>query len=91
MKKLSLVLIAVVVAGAAFAAPKAKTTIHCAVMPSNVVNIAKATAKHMYADVSGKRYFFCCGGCPEEFKASPAKFTKTAEFIKVPAAKKTTK
>jgi YHS domain-containing protein len=27
-----------------------------------------------YQDYEGKRYYFCCGGCPEKFKAEPAKY-----------------
>ena len=30
-----------------------------------------------HQDYKGKRYYFCCAGCPEEFKADPAKFAKT--------------
>ena len=63
------------VAVSAVAAPK---TIACAVMPKNKVDIASATKNHMYSDYKGKRYFFCCGGCPETFKADPAKYAKAA-------------
>jgi YHS domain-containing protein len=52
-------------------------TIACAVMTSNKVNIADATKKKMYSDYKGHRYFFCCGGCPEEFKKNPEKFKKS--------------
>jgi len=65
----------------------APTTIKCAVMTGNTVNIADATKKHMYADYKGKRYFFCCGGCPGQFKASSAKFAKNAS-IPTPKTKK---
>ena len=27
-----------------------------------------------FADYNGKRYFFCCGGCPQKFRADPAKY-----------------
>ncbi len=27
-----------------------------------------------HQDYNGKRYYFCCGDCPEQFKADPAKF-----------------
>jgi YHS domain-containing protein len=27
-----------------------------------------------YQDYEGKRYYFCCGDCPEKFKADPAKY-----------------
>lgn len=78
----------------AFAAPgdkgKAKaapTEIKCAVMPDHTVKIADATKNKMFADYKGKRYFFCCGGCPGQFKANPAKFAK-AESIPTPKADK---
>jgi YHS domain-containing protein len=86
MKKLiSLTILATMIVGFAGAqttkpAPKAPTTIACAVMPSNKVNIAEATKKHMYADYKGNRYFFCCGGCPGAFKKSPATYVKSAHI-----------
>lgn len=94
MNKLAIVaLISAVVVGGAFAqgkpgakAPKTQTTISCAVMPDDKVDIAKATKGHMYADYKGRRYFFCCAGCPEKFKANPAKYSKAAS-IATPKAK----
>jgi YHS domain-containing protein len=74
----------------ATAAPKDPTTIACAVMPTNKVDIKKATASKMFADYKGKRYFFCCGGCPSAFKANPAKYAKAAS-IKTPKAPKDSK
>src|SRR5687767_8036764 len=68
---------------AAKAAPK---DLHCAVMATNKVNIADATKKKMYADHKGRRYFFCCAGCPEAFAKEPAKFAK-ADSIPVPKKK----
>jgi len=62
------------------AAPK---EVPCAVMPTHKVNIADATKKNMFADYKGGRYFFCCAGCPAEFKKDPAKFAK-AEHIPTP-------
>lgn len=67
-----------------------KTTIHCAVMADNTVNIADATRTHKYADYKGHRYFFCCGDCPGMFKKNPAKYAK-GESIKTPKASKKTK
>lgn len=29
-----------------------------------------------YQDYKGKRYYFCCGMCPEKFKASPEQYLK---------------
>lgn len=68
-------------------APATPKTIACAVMSTNKVDIAKATKNKMYADYKGKRYFFCCGGCPDAFKADPAKFAKSAS-IPTPKAPK---
>ena len=80
----------VVLASAAFAGPPAKksamskkpqaATIACSVMPARMVNIKDATAHKMFADYKGGRYFFCCGGCPGEFKKSPAKFASNAHI-----------
>ena len=73
-----------VLAGAQVEKAEAKP-MHCAVMPSNKVDVAQATAKHMYADYKGRRYFFCCNGCPQAFKKNPAKYAK-AESIVTPKA-----
>ncbi len=93
MKKLALsALLAVSVVGLAGAqtaqkTAKTPTTISCAVMPANKVNIALATKNHKYVDYKGRRYFFCCGGCPAAFKANPAKFAKSASIPTPKAAK----
>jgi YHS domain-containing protein len=74
---------------AAFADGKDKE-IKCAVQGWKI-SIAQATKDHMFADYKGRRYFFCCSGCPEEFKANPAKFAPKAESIPSPkVAKKST-
>lgn len=92
-KLISLTVVAASIIGVAAAqgtkkAPaKAPTSIACAVMTKNSVDIAKATKNKMYADYKGKRYFFCCAGCPEAFKANPAKFAK-APSIPTPKASK---
>ena len=65
---------------AAKAAPK---EVACAVMKDHKVNIADATKKKMFADYNGSRYFFCCAGCPAEFKKDPSKFAK-ADHIPTP-------
>jgi YHS domain-containing protein len=59
----------------------------CAVMTDHKVNVKEATAKKMFADYKGNRYFFCCGGCPAAFKKDPAKFAK-APHIATPKGKK---
>lgn len=77
----------VALAPAAFAAPGGKqapktkkpaapATITCPVMAGRKVNIKEATAKHLYADYKGNRYYFCCTMCPKMFQANPAKYAK---------------
>jgi YHS domain-containing protein len=82
--KTLLVLSALVVSAASFAAPQ--KMIACAVMTHSKVNIAAATAAHKYQDYKGNRYFFCCGMCPTDFKKNPGKYAKNAH-IKTPKAK----
>lgn len=83
------------VVGAAFAQKVPKKvptqtpkTIACAVMTDDMVNIAQATKTKMFADYKGRRYFFCCAGCPGAFKADPAKFAKNASIPTPKPAKK---
>ncbi len=45
----------------------------CPVMGS-VIKTEEDAVGHQ--DYEGKRYYFCCGDCPEQFKANPEKFTK---------------
>lgn len=87
---IALVSAAIVTGAVAQGKPKAKapatpTTIACAVMPDDKVDVAKATKNHMYADYKGRRYFFCCAGCPDSFKKNPAKYSKSAS---IPTPKK---
>jgi YHS domain-containing protein len=35
--------------------------------------------KAVHADHEGKRVYFCCGGCIDEFKKDPAKYVKKLE------------
>jgi YHS domain-containing protein len=88
---------AVMLAPAAFAGPgkkaPAKTPVtpaklECPVMAGHPVDVKDATAKKMYADYKGNRYFFCCAGCPPQFKADPAKFAKGQHIATPKAAKK---
>ena len=37
------------------------------------MNVNPASAKHVY-EHAGKKYFFCCAGCVEKFKADPGKY-----------------
>jgi YHS domain-containing protein len=88
MKAITTLLIAASLVAAAVAAPpKTPKTITCAVMTGNKVNIAEATKAKHFADVKGRRYFFCCEGCPAEFKAHTAKYLKSAS-IPTPKAPK---
>lgn len=94
MKKLLMGGAMLVLATAAFAGPpkadkSEKKEIPCAVMQKDKVNIKDATEKKMFADYKGRRYFFCCAGCPEAFKKDPAKYA-SAESIATPKAGKTT-
>jgi len=41
--------------------------------PACGMNVNPLTAKHVY-EHAGKTYYFCCAGCMEKFKASPAGF-----------------
>ena len=87
MKKLSLLaLMSLALVGGALAQKpvKAPTKISCAVQKGDMVDVAKATKDKMYADYKGKRYFFCCQGCPDAFKKDPAKYAKTAPSIPTP-------
>ena len=38
-----------------------------------MIDPAKAYSKTVY---KGKTYYFCCAGCPEEFKKNPGKYAK---------------
>ncbi len=38
--------------------------------------IASADAAVGHQDYEGKRYYFCCAGCPEKFAADPEKYAK---------------
>ena len=80
MKRLMLLAgAALMVAPAAFAGPdKSKTPdkIECPVMKGRMVDVKDATAKKMFSDYKGKRYYFCCGMCPKAFAKDPAKYAK---------------
>lgn len=60
--------------------------IKCAVQGIKT-SMAQATKDKMFTDYKGRRYFFCCNGCPQEFKSNPAKYAKTAESIPIPKAR----
>lgn len=84
--KFLLPLVVLICASSAFADDKPKPKdkeIKCAVQ-GWPISIAQATKDKMFADYKGRRYFFCCSGCPEEFKANPVKYAKTAQSIPTP-------
>ena len=35
--------------------------------------------KNVYTDYQGKRIYFCCSGCPDDFKKDPDKYMKKLE------------
>jgi len=51
---------------------EAKSQTTCPVMGGNI-------DKNIYADYQGKRIYFCCKGCDEEFKKNPEKYLKKLE------------
>ena len=44
--------------------------------------------KNIYTDYQGKRIYFCCAGCDQEFKKDPGKYLKKleAEGVQLPSA-----
>ena len=48
-----------------------KGQIQCPVMGSVIASEDKAIS---YQDHNGKRYYFCCDGCPDSFKKDPKKY-----------------
>lgn len=50
-----------------------KGELFCPVMKSVVASKEKAVG---FQDYEGKRYYFCCGMCPDKFKENPALYAK---------------
>jgi xanthine dehydrogenase accessory factor len=48
-----------------------------AIDPICGMRVAIAGARH-HADVEGRRYYFCCGGCRARFLGEPARYTSSA-------------
>lgn len=48
-----------------------KGEIICPVMGTVIKDVKDAVG---HQDHNGKRYYFCCGGCPDQFKDNPSKF-----------------
>jgi YHS domain-containing protein len=73
---LSLVVIGIFLIGSTVLVPeiqaKGVPQANCPVM-GNPIN------KDHYVDYQGKRVYFCCAACPEEFKKDPAKYMKKLE------------
>ncbi|MFA5110800.1 MAG: YHS domain-containing protein [Desulfobaccales bacterium] len=72
MKKFKVLILALTLA--AFAAGSlwaadAKPQTACPVLAGNI-------DKQLYLDYQGKRIYFCCAGCDQEFKKDPAKYMK---------------
>ena len=70
-------------------APAVKKQTACPVMGGQVNT-------NIYVDANGKRVYFCCNGCPAEFKKNPAKYIAKLEkdgvtLDKTPAADQTKK
>lgn len=94
MKKLALLsVVSLALAAGACAQTKAKPAakpakkISCAVMKGDMVEIAKSTKDGKFSDYKGRRYFFCCPHCVDQFKKDPAKYAK-APSIPTPKKKK---
>jgi YHS domain-containing protein len=62
-------------------------TLKCAV-EGKEINVKDALSNKMFADYKGRRYLFCCPGCPAAFKEDPAKF---ASAPSLPSPKRETK
>lgn len=88
MKRVLPVLALAAVTVAAFAQTAKVKQLECAVMKGHNVDIAKATKDKMYADYKGRRYFFCCGGCPPAFKENPGKYADKKKSIPTPKKSK---
>jgi len=68
---LVLLLVLALAAGPALAAEPQPQTV-CPVLGGNI-------DKKVYVDYQGKRIYFCCPGCPAEFKKDPEKYLKKME------------
>lgn len=79
MKKITLLLLALIIALtlgthvlAADATGKGATQTLCPLMNGPI-------DKKVYTDYEGKRIYFCCAGCIDDFKKDPAKYLKKME------------
>ncbi|MHB9074052.1 MAG: YHS domain-containing protein [Desulfobaccales bacterium] len=74
-KALILALTLAAFAAGSIRAAEAKPTKPQTVCPVLAGNIDKK----VYADYKGKRIYFCCEGCDQEFKKDPEKYMKKLE------------
>ena len=90
MKKALLAAVIATLAVGAFAGQKPKDKAPQLTCPvtGGKIDIAGATKNKMFADYKGRRYFFCCNGCPQAFKKNPAKYAKVSDSIPTPKAEK---
>lgn len=49
----------------------------CPVMGDPITN------RNFFTDYQGKRIYFCCAACPEEFKKDPGKYLKKLDMTKL--------
>lgn len=66
----------VVLAGSAFAGDEAKEVKKDVKAQTTCPVSGKAIDKACFVDQDGKRVYFCCKNCIDEFKKEPAKFVK---------------
>lgn len=64
---------------------KAPVKTNCAVMPKDVIEVARSERDGLFSDYKGKRYYFCCPGCKPAFDKTPAKYVKNAKGFPIPA------
>jgi len=57
-------------------APVKAAALHCAITDEEIPSAKDAAGS---AEVNGKTYYFCCGGCVAKFKADPTKFAAEAD------------
>lgn len=95
MKKTMILAALVATIGAAYAqkspskAPnkKAPAKTNCAVMPKDVIEVARSERDGLFSDYKGKRFYFCCPGCKPAFDKNPAKYAKNVKGLPIPAKK----
>ena len=70
-----LMVMGVVIAGEQETQPADKEAVAQTVKKQTVCPVMGGQiSTNVYADANGKRIYFCCKGCPAEFKKNPAKY-----------------